>query len=63
MQQGEYLWFSIRQEKVSSAFVFGGTGAIDHELNLNFYFLRIILSLDTLHMKKQHKRENKNTHR
>lgn len=55
MQQREYLCFSIWQEEVSSTFVFRGTCAIDHELHLNLYFLRIILSLDTLQMKKQYR--------
>ena len=59
MQLSEYLCFSIWQEEVSSTFVFGGTCAIDHELHLNLHFLRIILPLDALQMKKRRKRERK----
>lgn len=51
-QLREYLCFSIRQEEVSSTFVFRGTGAVDHELHLNLHFLGIILALDALRMEK-----------
>lgn len=43
-----YLCFSVGQEQVSSAFVFGRTSAVHHELHLNLHFLGIVLPLDAL---------------
>lgn len=49
----EHLCLPIRQEEVSSTLVFGGAGAVDHELHLNFDLLGIILALDTLRKKNK----------